>query len=141
MGLQRSSGAYAVFDWKRSTMELKQIARAAEGRVYAPESTFDLASIFDDLMENLRTRYVITYHSTGVPTSTRERTVRVALQDSRNGAPLTIIDGNGRPVEARISFVNRYRPNASAFRDPAGFPAGDTNNLNTEAAGNPGHRS
>jgi len=42
----------------------------------------DLPAIFDDLMENLRVRYVITYKSTSDPNVNRARTVRVELVDS-----------------------------------------------------------
>ena len=39
----------------------------------------DLSAIYDDLMENLRVRYVLTYKSSADPTSERPRTVRIAL--------------------------------------------------------------
>jgi hypothetical protein len=104
------SGPYASFDWKRADAELGQIARASGGRVYSPDSLYDLAGPLDDLMENLRVRYVITYRSSADPRSVARRTVRVELVDSRTGGPLRIIDADGRPVRARISISGSYVP-------------------------------
>lgn len=36
---------------------------ASGGRAYFPENTADLCPIYDDMMENLKVRYVITYRS------------------------------------------------------------------------------
>jgi hypothetical protein len=43
--------------------ELQEIATASGGRMCSPESTYGLSGIHDDLMENLRARYVTTYKS------------------------------------------------------------------------------
>ena len=103
-------GPYARIDWKRAESELQQIANASGGRMYSPQSTFDLSEIYDDLMENLRVRYVITYKSTSDPNLISPRTVRVALIDPRTGGPLEIVDANGMPVRWTISVEDRYLP-------------------------------
>ncbi len=103
------SGPYARIDWNRAEAQLQEIAKISGGRVYAVESTFDLSGVYDDLMENLRVRYVITYKSNssdlGAP-----RTVRIELVDPSTGGPLEIVDANGKPVRWQLVFENTYTP-------------------------------
>lgn len=111
-----SAGPYAVFDWKRANAQLRQIAKASGGRMYSPELTFDLSAIYDDLMENLRARYVIAYRSSSDPAAETPRTVRVELVDSRTGGPLQIVDAAGRVVGScmpRIAVESSYLPHAT----------------------------
>jgi hypothetical protein len=42
---------------------LQEIARASGGRAYAPENMIDLSATYDDKVEDLKVRYVITYRS------------------------------------------------------------------------------
>jgi VWFA-related protein len=114
MSVAHLSSAEAIaFDWKRSQSELGQIARSSGGRMYSPTSPYGLSSTFDDLMENLRVRYVITYRSSADPHATAPRHVRVELVDSRTGGPLSIADAAGRHVRARLSASGSYSPGAS----------------------------
>ena len=67
------------------------------------------------MIENLKTRYVITYRS-----STKDmgaaRTVRVELINPRTGAPLEIVDASGKPVRASVILQSTYLPNAASGR-------------------------
>jgi hypothetical protein len=81
--------------------------------MYSPQSTLDVSGIYDDLMENLRVRYVITYKSTAPPDASSPRIVRVELVDSRTGGPLSIVDASGRPVRSRIVIQKSYDPRRS----------------------------
>ena len=108
-----SKGPYARIDWKRAESGLRQIATASGGRLYSPEFTFDLAGIYDDLMENLRVRYVITYKSTIDADVNRPRTVRIELVDSRTGGPLKIVDTSGRAVPWKVIVEGSYVPAAA----------------------------
>jgi hypothetical protein len=74
----------------------------------------DLPAIFDDLMENLRVRYVITYKSTSDPNVNRARTVRVELVDSRTSEPLRIVDAGGKTVHSKIIVKGSYIPRQTA---------------------------
>jgi hypothetical protein len=120
LSLSDHSGFHAAFDWKRAETELGQIARASGGRVYSPRSLYDLAGPLDDLMENLRVRYVITYHSSSDAHSAAPRSVRVALVDSKTGRPLRIIDADGHPVRAQVTVEGTYIPS----EDPAAVAEG-----------------
>ena len=79
-----------------------EIARVSGGRADLPESTVDLSPTYDDIMENLRIRYVITYKSSSDATSSLPRTVRVELVNPRTGGPLEIVDSNGKTIRANV---------------------------------------
>jgi VWFA-related protein len=105
-----SAAPYARLDWRRAEAELMQISNASGGRMYSPASTLDLSGIYDDLMENLRVRYVITYKSTSDPGVNSPRSVRIELVDPKTGEPLQIVDASGRPVHAKVIVEDSYVP-------------------------------
>ncbi|MGG6498350.1 UNVERIFIED_CONTAM: hypothetical protein NY603_36030, partial [Bacteroidetes bacterium 56_B9] len=81
---------------------LQKIAVASGGRLYSPELTLDLGAIYDDLLENIRVRYVISYQSSLDADVNLPRTVKVELVDSRTGGPLKVSDANGRIVPVKV---------------------------------------
>jgi VWFA-related protein len=109
-------GPYTRLDWKGAEQKLGHIARASGGRMYSPDSNLDLPPIYDDLMENLRVRYVIIYKSTAVPEEHGPRSVRVELVDSKTRGPLRIVDADAKPVHPRILVEGRYDPDAADSR-------------------------
>ena len=111
------AGPYAHIDWKGAESKLRQIATACGGRMYSLQTIVDLPAIFDDLMENLRVRYVITYKSTSDPNVNRARTVRVALVDSGTSEPLRIADASGKIVHSKIIVKDSYIPREAAAPD------------------------
>jgi VWFA-related protein len=90
---------YDRLDWKRAESTLRGLARASGGRLYSPPSTSDLTAMYDDLMAELRVRYLITYKAAE---RGRRGAVRVELVNSRTGGPLTLTDANGKTVRARV---------------------------------------
>ena len=80
--------------------------------MYSPETTLDLSGIYDDLMENLRTRYVVSYKSDSDADADLPRTVRIGLVDSRTGKPLKIVDAKGRTVQWQMISEGNYVPGA-----------------------------
>jgi Ca-activated chloride channel family protein len=115
LSLAGTHGPYARLDWKRAEQELQEIATASGGRMYSPQSTLDLAGIYDDLMENLRVRYVITYQSTMREDASTARTVRVELVDPKTGGPLEIVDASGKPIRSRVYVEDRYVPRQASI--------------------------
>jgi hypothetical protein len=81
--------------------------------MYAPSSILDLARLYDDLMENLRVRYVISYRSSTSNPLDTPRTVRVELIDPTTNGPLQIIDTKGKVIRSKVIVENTYVPNAS----------------------------
>jgi Ca-activated chloride channel family protein len=100
-------------DWDKADKELQNFARVSGGRAYSAQNIFNLSPIYDDVMENLKMRYVITYRSSTKDTNS-PRTVRVELVNPRTGPPLQIVDGSGRPVRANVILQSSYVPNAAS---------------------------
>jgi VWFA-related protein len=107
---------YGRINWKRAERELEQFANESGGRMYSPQSIYNLPGIYDDLMENLRVRYVITYRSAGHGDMRGASTVRIELIDPTTGGPLEIVDANGMPVRWTVTVKGSYVPRAAAER-------------------------
>jgi len=110
--LNGTVGPLSRIDWKRVESQLQEIARVSGGRFYSPDSTIDLSPIYDDIMENLKVRYVITYKSSTDADLRSPRTVRVELVNPRTGGPLQIVDASGRTIHANVIFQESYIPAA-----------------------------
>jgi Ca-activated chloride channel homolog len=104
---------FARIDWSGAENRLETLARSSGGRAYAPESDVEVPGIYDDIMENLRTRYVITYISSNPATSGAPRKISVDLIDPKTGQPLKFRDPNGKPVTARVFVQETYSPSAA----------------------------
>jgi Ca-activated chloride channel homolog len=113
LSLSDSAGLHAALEWQRADNELIRIARASGGRVYSPHSLYDIAGPLDDLMENLRVRYVITYRSSTDANSAAPRSVRVELVEAKTGKTLKIVDADGHPVRTGVTAEGSYTPSQS----------------------------
>ncbi|HLG98322.1 MAG TPA: hypothetical protein VKX49_18545 [Bryobacteraceae bacterium] len=82
--------------------------------MYYPGSTFDLSGIYDDVMENLRVRYVVRYKSTNSGDLRAPRMVRVELIEPETGGPLELVDTKGKTVPSRIFVENSYIPSSTS---------------------------
>jgi hypothetical protein len=105
---------FAHFDWSQPQKVLQAIAEASGGRVYSPESSLNLSAIYDDLIENLKIRYVIRYRSSNNTEINAPRTLRVDLVDPETGAPLKIVDSKGRMVRAKLEVEDSYIPSKAS---------------------------
>src|SRR6202035_5027723 len=95
-------------DWSRANTQLKTLARVSNGRTYLRDAVLDIPAIYDDLMEHLRVRYVITYTSSGGHSGGSMRRVRVALVDPRTGGPLRVTDAAGKAITARGRAIRNF---------------------------------
>jgi len=111
-------GPYARLNWNLAQQHLREIAGVSGGRLYSPNSTFDLSAVYDDMMENLRVRYVIQYKSPSAD-SDIPRTVRIELVNPQTGGPLEILDASGKPAPAKVSVQATYVPRAAAVAHAA----------------------
>jgi Ca-activated chloride channel homolog len=96
-------------DWKAAETKLEAIARVSGGRLYAPLSAIDLSAVYDDMMENLRVRYVITYKSSNTDSLSARHMVRVVLVNPKTGGPLQIVDATGKKVDAKVIGEESYK--------------------------------
>jgi VWFA-related protein len=106
----------AKIDWSRADRELQEIASTSGGRAYFPGVAVDLSAIYDDLLENLKERYVITYQSSTDLDLNTPRTIRVQLVDRLTGGPLKIVDEGGRTIRANVIVQETYVPSAVSAR-------------------------
>ncbi len=83
------------------------------GRAYMLDSDIEIPAIYDDIMENLRLRYVITYISSNRATSGPPRNIRVELVNPQAGGLLEIRDSNGKTIVAKVFVQQTYSPNAA----------------------------
>ena len=118
--IQSESAAYgatapfARIDWSNAERQLEMLAKASGGRSYELDSAVGVPAIYDDIMENLRVRYVITYVSSNAAASGPARQIRVELIDPKSGGPLKIHDSNGKAVAAKVFVQESYSPNPAS---------------------------
>jgi VWFA-related protein len=111
------TGPYARTDWQRARTELREIAEASGGRWYPIAEFIGMPAIYDDIMENLRVRYVVRYKS-GTPGNLHAaRAVRIELVNPKTGGPLEIIDAAGKPVDLKIVAESHYVPSGTSAGD------------------------
>ena len=115
--IQRETAVYgptapfARVDWNGAETFLENLAKVSGGRGYVLESDLTVAAIYDDIMENLRLRYVVTYVSSNPATSGPPRQIRVELIDPKTGQALRIRDSSGKIVAAKVFVQESYSPN------------------------------
>lgn len=108
-----SAAPFARIDWNSAEQQLEALAKASGGRAYVPDSDLEVPAIYDDLMENLRVRYVIKYVSSNTATVGPPRNIRVELIDPNTGGPLKIHDANGKIVAAKVYLQASYTPKSA----------------------------
>jgi hypothetical protein len=105
---------FARIDWNTAEKQLETISKVSGGRAYMIQSDADLPAIFDDIMENLRIRYVITYTSSNPSSAGPPRSIRVDLVDPKTGQALKIHDATGKPVAAKVFLQETYTPKSAS---------------------------
>ena len=114
--LRPHTGALAQIDWTKAEKTLEEICRMSGGRTYIPQDTLDFSSVYDDMLEHLKVRYVISYSSPSNVDLNSPRTVRVELIDPTTGGPLNIIDSSGKPIHAKVVVQDSYTPGLASVR-------------------------
>lgn len=93
-------GPLSRVDWTECTRRLQALAGSSGGRWYSRGATIDTAAIFDDMVEKLRVRYVITYQSSQPSVSATARAVEVRVVD-----PVATVRGASPRLIARTSYT------------------------------------
>jgi VWFA-related protein len=104
---------FARIDWDTAEKQLEKIAKDSGGRAYMIQSDTDLPAVYDDIMENLRIRYVITYVSSNPSSAGPPRSIRVDLVDPKTGQALRIRDASGKPIAAKVFLQETYTPKSA----------------------------
>jgi VWFA-related protein len=105
---------FARIDWAGAEQRLETLAKASGGRAYVPQSSVTLPGIYDDIMENLRVRYVVSYVSSNPATSGPPRNIRIELIDPTTGKALKVRDSKGSIIPAKVFVQQTYSPGAAS---------------------------
>jgi hypothetical protein len=105
-----TTAPFARIDWKTAEKQLEAVAKASGGRAYMVESEVEVPGIYDDIMENLRVRYVITYVSSNTNTIGPPRSIRIDLIDPTTAGTLKIRDAAGKVIPAKVFVQATYSP-------------------------------
>jgi VWFA-related protein len=114
--MQRESAVYGAtsplsrIDWSSAEKQLEMLANVSGGRAYVLDSDLQTPAIYDDIMENLRVRYVISYVSSNTATSGPPRKIRVDLIDPKTGEALKFRDSDGKLISAKVYVQESYSP-------------------------------
>jgi VWFA-related protein len=106
-----SAAPFARIDWRAAEKQLEALAKASGGRAYVVDSEVQIPGIYDDITENLRVRYVVTYVSSNTTTGP-PRSIRIELIDPTTGGPLKIHDAAGKVVPGKVFVQATYSPTA-----------------------------
>jgi VWFA-related protein len=108
-----NAAPFARINWNAAQKQLESLAKASGGRAYVLESDVQIPGVYDDIMENLRVRYVVTYVSSDPTTAGPPRSIRIDLIDPKTGRPLTIHDATGKLIPAKVFVQETYSPAAA----------------------------
>jgi VWFA-related protein len=101
-------------DWKHAENQLMEVARVSGARFYSPDNTIDMSGTYDDIIENLKLRYVITYKSSTRGDSNAPRMVEVELVNPSTGGSLRVVDASGKTIPAKVIVQDSYTPSTAS---------------------------
>lgn len=107
-----TTAPFARVNWKAAEKQMETLAKASGGRAYVVDSEVQVPGIYDDIMENLRVRYVITYVSSNTNTTGPPRNIRIDLIDPTTAGTLKIHDAAGKVIPAKVFVQATYSPTA-----------------------------
>jgi len=106
----KEKAPFARMDWSGAEKRLEMLAKVSGGRAYSLDSSVETPAVYDDIMENLRIRYVVTYVSSNPAVLGPPRKIRVELINPKSGAPLVIRDEKGKSIAAKVFLQESYSP-------------------------------
>jgi hypothetical protein len=107
--LSASWGLLARVDWAACDRQLERLAEISGGRAYLSAGSPDVDGIYDEMIEDVKVRYVLTYAPT-ITTPTLRRTVQVAVVNSVARAAATVADTSRGRNETRVIAEATYTP-------------------------------
>jgi Ca-activated chloride channel homolog len=106
--LSVSSGLLTRVDWDRCEQQLERLAEASGGRAYLKAGSLDVQGIYDEIIEDLKVRYVLTYAPSLITPSLRK--VQVAVLDPAASGASGATGQSRRHAHARVIAEATYRP-------------------------------
>jgi VWFA-related protein len=104
-----AGGLLARVDWAACERQLQRLAQVSGGRAYLNAGSLDVNGIYDEIIEELKVRYVLTY-APRLPTPSRGRTLQVAVLDSDSPEATTVADTSRLRKGTRVIAEVTYTP-------------------------------
>jgi VWFA-related protein len=119
-----SRGLLSRVDWAECGRQLERLAEVSGGRAYSNAGTPEVDAVYDEIIEELKVRYVLTYAPTLTAPSSR-RTVHVAVVDALSPEAAASADRSRRQNDTRVIAEATYTSGdvpstASAVADAEG---------------------
>lgn len=104
-----SWGLLSRVDWAGCERQLERLAAVSGGRAYLKTGSSDVDGIYDEIIEDVKVRYVLTYAPT-LTTPSLHRTVQVAVVDPISRETKTVGNSPRRHNETRVIAEASYTP-------------------------------
>jgi VWFA-related protein len=93
--------------WLQNDNQMTTFARMTGGRAYFPRFEGELPEIFNQISDDIRHQYTITYHPTNIKLDGTYRKIKVELQ-APDGGPLKVRDQKGKDVKTVVYAREGY---------------------------------
>jgi hypothetical protein len=117
--LDLAKGPLARVNWAVVDRQLRGLAEVSGGRAYTRVNAIDTASIYDEMMEDLRVRNVLRYAPIPSTPPGMPRHVQVRLVDRPRAESVRVPPASRRDVGFSVITEATYIPSAAAI--PAGY--------------------
>ncbi|MGD0095745.1 MAG: VWA domain-containing protein [Terracidiphilus sp.] len=95
-------------DYLQADNEMKTFASLTGGRWFSPRFEAEMPEIFQEINQNIRSKYQLVYHPTNAKQDGKYRKLRVVLVDDE-GQPLRMEDEKHKPLKYDIIARDGYR--------------------------------
>jgi VWFA-related protein len=102
------SGSMRDMDYLQADNEMKTFAKITGGMAFFPRFAGEMPDIFQQINQNIRSKYQLVYHPTNPKQDGTYRKLRVELVDDE-GQPLRIQDEKHKPLKYDIIARDGYR--------------------------------
>jgi VWFA-related protein len=101
-------GAMRDMDYLQADNEMKNFAKITGGKSFFPRFSAEMPEIFQEINQNIRSKYQLVYHPSNTKQDGTFRKLRVELVDDE-GQPLRIQDEKHKPLKYDIIARDGYR--------------------------------
>jgi VWFA-related protein len=101
-------GAMRDMDYLQADNEMRNFAKLTGGKSFFPKFSAEMPEIFQDINQNIRSKYQLVYHPSNTKQDGTFRKLRVELVDDE-GQPLRIQDEKHKPLKYDIIARDGYR--------------------------------
>ena len=101
-------GPLARMDFLQADNQLRTFANETGGMSYFPRFDGEMPAIFGNIIQSLRSNYVLTYSPSNQARDGKVRRIKVELINPETHQPMRVTDEKGKPVKYRIVAKTGY---------------------------------